>query len=82
MLSLLQRPAVLWSLVALVSVPQQAATAVVSTMVRGGSTSPRGWKPLQGCLVGLQGGTGTSTSGESGTGRGPQPVPCPGPASL
>lgn len=57
-LGLLQRPAVLWRPVALVSVLEQVAASVVSTM--GVNISQR-WRPLQGCLVGL-GGMGTSAS--------------------
>lgn len=52
-----------------------------------GSTSPRGWRPLQGCLVGLEGGMGDlhqchEAAQGTGAGRGPQSVPGPGPTSL
>lgn len=54
-----QRPAVLWSLVALVSVLEQQQPLWFPP--RGVNISQM-WRPLQGCLVGLRGGMGTSTS--------------------
>lgn len=66
MLSLLRGPAVLWSLVALVSVPQQAATSVVSTMVRGGQHLPEGKDHSRGAWLGCRVGRGPPPVGRAG----------------
>ena len=74
-LGLLQRPAVLWSLVALVSVPEQQQPLWFQPW--GGQHLPE-VESVPGCLVRLRAGTGTSTSAtEQLGGRGPQSVPSP-----